>query len=499
MIKDVRVRNAPSPTGFLHIGSMRTFLYNFLFARKNNGKFILRIEDTDQNRLVEGSIQDIIETLEIFGLTPDEGFILKNGKVQEIGEFGPYIQSKRLDIYQKHAQELIDKKAAYYCFCTPERLDQLRKEQEAQKLPPKYDKFCLKLNPEEVSRRISSGEKHVIRLNVPPDQKVSFDDLVFGHIEVSTNDIDDQILLKSDGFPTYHLAVVVDDHLMQISHITRSDEFIASTPKHVLIYKAFGWEMPYFVHFPPILSAVTKKKLSKREGDVAVKNFLDKGYLPEAIINFIAFQGWNPKTEQEIFSLIELVQEFSLDKIHKAGAIFDLDKLDWFNSLYIRKLKIEELFALTLPYLIKAKIDTSKYPKQFIEKILLLEQERLKKLSEIGERVAYFFKEPAYEPQILIWKKSDKQIILKNLEKLQQFVQTLAADKFNKQTLETELKQFIQTNGMKNGEVLWPLRVALSGLEASPGPFEIMETFAVLSEGKEIVLRRINAAVEKLF
>ena len=491
MAEEVRVRNAPSPTGFLHIGSMRTFLYNFLFARKNNGKFILRIEDTDQTRLVEGSIQNIIETLEIFGLTPDEGFVLKNDKVEEVGDYGPYMQSKRLDIYHKYAHELLDKKAAYYCFCTPERLEELRKSQEAQKLPPRYDKLCLKLSAGEIAHRIANAEKHVIRLKVPADQKVSFDDLVYGHIEISSNEVDDQVLLKSDGFPTYHLAVVVDDHLMKITHITRSDEFLSSTPKHILIYNAFGWDIPNIVHFPPILSAVTKKKLSKREGDVAVKDFLEKGYLPEAIINFIAFQGWNPKTEQEIFSLKELIQAFSLDGIHKAGAIFDLDKLDWFNSTYIRKLDVSALLSRIAPFLEQAGIEYKKYPQEFILKVLKLEQERLKKLSEIGERVKYFFEEPEYEPSLLIWKRSDKSVIKENLEKLHEFLQS------NEPT-EANIKKFIEAEGLKNGEVLWPLRVALTGLDASPGPFEIMEAFSVLPNGKEIILSRIEKALKSL-
>src|SRR3989344_3915129 len=278
---------------------------------------------------------------------------------------------------------------------------------------------------------------------------------------------------------------------MEITHVIRGDEWIPSTPKHILLYSAFGWESPQFVHLPLLLSK-TKKKLSKRDGDVAVRDFLGKGYLPEALLNFVALLGWNPKTEQEIFSLIELVQQFSLDKLNHAGAVFDLDKLDWINGMYIRKMKIEELFARTTPYLMKAGIEYQSYPKEFIEKILTLEQERLKKLSEIGERVKYFFQEPQYDASLLIWKKSDKTVIMKNLEKLLEFL------KANEST-EENIKKFIADNNMKTGEVLWPLRVALSGLDASPGPFEIMSAFMVLPSGKEIILKRINQAIEKLF
>ncbi|OGE87594.1 MAG: glutamate--tRNA ligase [Candidatus Doudnabacteria bacterium RIFCSPHIGHO2_02_FULL_49_24] len=508
---EVRTRFAPSPTGFLHIGGIRTALYEFLWARKNNGKYLLRIEDTDRQRLVPGSLENIVQSLETLRIVSDEGPYWDKG-LKFRGEFGPYIQSERLPIYQKYAQELIEKKAAYYCFCSSERLDKLREEQQAQKLPPKYDKLCLKLSSEEVSSKLAAKEAHVIRLNVPSDRIIKFHDHIHGDIEIPSKDVDDQVLLKSDGFPTYHLAVVVDDYSMKISHVIRADEWIASTPKHILLYEAFGWPLPVFVHLPAILSQATGKKLSKREGDVSVKDFLDKGYLPEALINFLALLGWNPKTEQEIFNMRELVAEFSLDKLNKSGAVFDLDKLDWFNSMYIRALKIEDLFARLVPYLVKAGIQTEKYPKEFLEKILLLEQSRLKKLSEIGERVKYFFEEPQYEPGLLCpparkasagpppaEKKSEKETILKNLNSLQIFLQTLSAEKFAQKDIEAEIKNFIESNQLKTGEVLWPLRVALCGLEASPGPFEIIDAFASLPDGNEQVLKRISRASEMLF
>jgi len=493
-MSEVRVRNAPSPTGLLHIGSVRTFLYNFLFARKNKGKYILRIEDTDRTRFVPGSLEDIVQNLHTLGIAADEGPYWSSG-VKYRGNFGPYIQSERLRLYSKYAGELLQKKAAYYCFCTPERLEQLRKDQEKSKLPPKYDKLCLKLTKEESDQKLAAGEKHVVRLNVPSDQVVEFDDLVYGKIKISTNDIDDQILIKSDGYPTYHLAVVVDDYEMKISHVIRANEWVPSTPKHILLYRAFGWPIPEYVHLPPVLSKGTGKKLAKREGDVSVKSFIEKGYLPDAIINFIAFQGWNPKTEQEIFSLEELIENFTVEGIHKAGAIFDLDKLDWFNGMYIRKMDIIELVARVTPFLDQSGIIIEKYQEEFLKKIISLERERLKKLSEIGERVRYFFSEPDYNVELLIWKKSSKSEILESLESAKKIISNLQLP-ISKQEIE---KIFLGELGDKpKGPMLWPLRVALTGLEASPGPFEIIDAFLVLRDGKEKVLKRIETAFTKL-
>ncbi|MBX4186683.1 MAG: glutamate--tRNA ligase [Candidatus Doudnabacteria bacterium] len=471
MLQEVKTRFAPSPTGLLHVGGIRTALYNFLFARKSNGQMFLRIEDTDKARTVPGALENIIETLHNFGLKPDAE---------------PVFQSSRLDIYKKFAEELIEKKSAYYCFCSTQRLEELRKQQEANHQPPKYDKLCLNLSSDQVIDKLKNNEPYVVRLNVPADLEIRFTDLVHGEINISSNEVDDQVLLKSDGYPTYHLANVVDDHEMQITHVIRGEEWVPSTPKHILLYSAFGWESPQFAHLPLLLSK-TKKKLSKREGDVSVQSFMEQGYLPEALLNFVALLGWNPKTEQEIFTMDELIQQFSLDKVNKAGAVFDLDKLDWVNSVYIRKLSLDELLEKIKPFWSEA----GKHPRDFILKILELERERLKKLSEIGERVKYFFEEPEYSAELLIWKKSDKQTIKQNLEKLLGFFNS------NDPT-EENIKKFIADNGMKTGEVLWPLRVALTGLEASPGPFEIISTFIVLPTGKEMVLNRIKKAVTKL-
>lgn len=488
---------APSPTGFFHMGNFRTGLYDFLFAKKYDGTFVLRVEDTDQARLVPGSLENIVQTLADFEISPTEGVVWENGQIVEKGDKGPYTQSKRLELYKKYAEELVAKKAAYYCFCTTERLEELRKTQEANKQAPKYDKHCANLPDDEVKSRLAAGERHVIRLNVPVGQVIKFKDLVHDEISISTNDVDDQVLIKSDGFPTYHLAVVIDDYLMEITHILRGEEWISSTPKHILLYKAFGWPEPEYVHLPLLLGK-SKKKLSKREGDVAVKDFLAKGYLPQALINFVAFLGWNPKTEKEIFSLEELAAEFKVENINKSGAVFDLEKLDWINGLYIRELSLSDLQKKIEPFLTQASILYADYPDKFIQEILKLERDRLKKLSEIGERVRYFFEIPQYEAEILIWKKSNREATKNNLEILRDYVKEIPADKFQKDFLETEIKKFLAEKNIPTGDALWPLRVALSGLEGSPSPFEIMGAFGALSNGKEIVIDRINAAIGKL-
>lgn len=498
MANKVRVRMAPSPTGFLHIGSLRTALYDFLFARKERGVFILRVEDTDRARLVPGALENIVQTLTEFGLAPDEGYIWQDGKIIERGDHGPYLQSERLDLYKKYADELVVKKLAYHCFCTTERLEQLRLSQQAQKHAPKYDKLCATLTDEEVKVRLEKGESSVIRLNVPKDKVVKYDDMVFGHIEISSNEVDDQVLIKSDGYPTYHFAVVIDDHLMEISHVMRGDEYISSTPKDILLYEALGWEKPSFVHLPPVISKTTKKKLSKREGDVSVKSFVEKGYLPEAILNFLVFLGWNPKTEQEIFSLPEMIEQFSLDKLNKAGAVFDPDKLDWFNGQYIRKMDPTALAEHCVPYFEQSGVDVKSFPIEFVHKVLLLEKDRLKKFSEIGERVFYFFHEPEYDPSLLAWKDTPRETIKANLSKFATFLARISESDFTKEHLELESKKFIDENGLKNGEVLWPVRVALSGLKASPGPFEIMDAFGILPSGKSLAIARIKRAESSL-
>ena len=329
----VRVRFAPSPTGYLHVGGLRTALYNYLFAKKHGGVFILRIEDTDRNRFVDGALESLIRSLENLGLHHDEGPYLDGDTIVERGDHGPYIQSKRLDMYRHYADELLANGHAYHCFCTSERLEKLRADQTALKQAPRYDKQCLSLSKDEVKRRIEAGEPYVIRLDVAFERgEIVFHDLVRGQVKIHAKDIDDQVLMKSDGFPTYHLANVVDDHLMEISHVIRGEEWLPSTPKHILLYEAFGWEQPEFAHLPLLLNP-DKSKLSKRQGDVAVEDYLRKGYLKEALINFVALLGWNPGqgSTQEVFSLEELTFAFDINHVHKAGAVFDLRKLDWLD------------------------------------------------------------------------------------------------------------------------------------------------------------------------
>ncbi|MFA6593989.1 MAG: glutamate--tRNA ligase [Candidatus Buchananbacteria bacterium] len=486
----VRTRFAPSPTGYVHLGSLRSALYEYLFAKQNGGAFFLRIEDTDQSREVSGAIANLLKVLKWAGIEPDEGVLLDSaGNPSEKGKFGPYTQSKRLDLYQKYARELVEAGHAYYCFCSAERLEKLRREQEESKRPTRYDGLCKKLSAEEIKERLAKGEKHVIRMKMPEDREIEFNDLVRGKVKINTKELDDQVLLKADGFPTYHLAHVVDDHLMKSTHVIRAEEWLPSTPKHIILFEYFGWTAPAYAHLPLILNK-DRSKLSKRQGDVAVEDYMKAGYLPEALINYVALLGWNPGTEQEIFSLNELIKQFSLAKVHKAGAIFDQQKLDWLNGEYIKKLPNTKFVQLALPYL---EANIGKVPEGMdANKILAIEQERIGKLSEAGEGIKFLFADDLkYQPELLIWKKSDKAAALKNLslaaEELEQTTD------WSKENLEKSLLAWIKNSGLTNGEVLWPLRAALTGQEKSPTPFEIAEIL-----GKEKTLDRIKRALEKL-
>ena len=349
----VRVRFAPSPTGNVHVGSLRTALYNYLFAKQNDGTFVLRLEDTDRTRYQEGSVENLLNALYTTGVVPDEGLQLVDGKPVENGEYGPYIQSERLDIYKKYIQQLIDEGKAYYCFCSKERLTQLREEQKKAGETPRYDGHCRNLSPEEVQKRIANGDPYVIRLKLPENTDITFDDVVRGKITINTKEMDDQVLIKEDGFPTYHFAVVIDDHLMKITHVIRGEEWLPSTPKHVYLYQCFGWQPPTFVHLSNILNE-DHKKLSKRQGDVAVGDFLAKGYLPEALVNFLALLGWSPEDDQEIFSLEELEKAFDIHRISNSGAVFDREKLNWMNGQYIKKASVDTIVDGIQPFLEKA-------------------------------------------------------------------------------------------------------------------------------------------------
>ena len=358
-----RVRFAPSPTGYLHIGGLRTALYNYLFAKNQNGKLILRIEDTDRKRFVEGAVENLIDTLNWAGINFDEG-------PEMGGEFGPYLQSERLDIYKNLAWKLVSEGKAYYCFCTPERLEKLKEEQQKQKLPQaKYDKHCLHLSKTEIEEKLNSKIAFVIRLNVHPGQKIIFNDVIRETVEFDTNNIDDQVLIKSDGYPTYHLANVVDDHLMEITHVIRGEEWLSSTPKHVILYDYFGWDKPVFAHLPLLLNP-DKSKLSKRQGDVAVEDYREKGYLKEALINFVALLGWNYGDDKEVYEMDELIQKFSLERVHKAGAVFNLEKLNWLNFEHLRKKTDNEVLEMLKAEISKSEFSSNNYSDDYLLKVI---------------------------------------------------------------------------------------------------------------------------------
>jgi nondiscriminating glutamyl-tRNA synthetase len=390
----VRVRFAPSPTGFVHIGSLRTALYNYLFAKKMGGEYILRVEDTDQTRLVEGAIENMLTSMEWGGVNHSEGVVLdENGNITQKGEYGPYVQSERLDIYKEYIKQLLDNGQAYYCFCTKERLDKVREDQKEAGETPRYDGHCRDLNKEEIETKIAAGESYVIRLRLPENHVIKFTDLVRGETEFNTNDLDDQVLIKTDGFPTYHFAVVVDDHLMKITHVIRGEEWVSSTPKHVYLYEAFGWEAPTFVHLPNILNQ-EKKKLSKRQGDVGVEDFKKKGYLPEGLINYVALVGWSPEDNQEIFNMEELEKAFSVERVSKSGGVFDTEKLNWVNQHYIKDADDAYLTDLALPFLVEAGFiteeeATTKY--EFLKGMVSVLKEKLQYVKEITEHANIFF------------------------------------------------------------------------------------------------------------
>jgi len=471
----IRVRFAPSPTGFLHIGGLRTCFYNWLYTKQNNGKFILRIEDTDRQRIVPKAVDNLTKTLKIMGLDWDEF----------------YVQSERLKIYQKYAQELLDKGYAYYCFCSASELKAMREKQIAQKMAPKYDGRCRKLTQKEISAKIKAKEPYVIRLKVPKKGKGEFFDVIREEIQIDFKNVDDQILLKSDKWPTYHLANVVDDHLMNITHVIRGEEWLPSTIKHILLYQFFGWKPPKFVHLPLLLNS-DKSKLSKRQGDVAVEDYLKQGYLPDALLNFIALLGWNPGNNKEIFSRKELTKSFSLKRIQKAGAIFNREKLDWLNGYYIRQMSVDDLTKKCIPYLEEFDIIKKSKNLEWLKKIVSLEQERMKKLSDIIDLGSYFWADKIeYDAQILIWKDTPQTEIKDNLIKLEKILNKIPEAEFNNANINQKVLAWAPEKG--KGSIFWPWRVALSGLKSSPPPNDIAEIL-----GKKKTLQRIKSAINKL-
>ena len=478
----VRTRFAPSPTGYLHLGGLRTALYTYLFARSHGGKFILRIEDTDQEREVPGAVEKIYSSMAAAGLKYDEGPDVG-------GDYGPYIQSQRKDLYLPYARQLVESGHAYYCFCTRERLDQARAEAEKKGENFKYDKHCLHLSKEEVQRRLDAGEPYVIRQNIPAEGKAGFDDLIFGHVEVDCSTLDDNVLIKADGLPTYNFANVIDDHTMGITHVTRGTEYLSSAPKYNLLYQAFGWEPPKYIHLPPVM-ANAQRKLSKRYGDPSFEDLLDQGYLKEAIINFIALLGWSPKGEQEIFSLEELEKIFDLDGINKAPAIFDMQKLRWFNAEYMRKLPFEEYLRLATPWFEKA-LAPGKFD---LRRLAELMQNRTEVLKDIPDMVSFLAEMPEFDPAIYTHKKmkTNPEIALQALNAVRPMLETI--DPWTEQQLHDKVMEFIPTTGLKNGQMLWPLRIAISGRESTPGgAFEIAYLL-----GREETLKRLDNSIARL-
>lgn len=493
----IKTRFAPSPTGYLHVGGLRTALYSYLFAKKNGGNFILRIEDTDRERYVADGIENILKSLNWAGVKPDEGVLMDgDGKIFQKGDCGgSYIQSERLEIYKKYIDELIEKGHAYYCFCSGERLEELRQFQQLNKLPTGYDRHCRDLSLEEAKKRIAAGEKYVVRMKMPLIGETVFFDEVKGEVKIKNELVDDQVLLKSDGFPTYHLAVVVDDHFMGVTHIIRGDEWISSVPKHVNLYKMFGWDLPKMAHLPLLLNS-DKSKLSKRQGDVSVEDYRKKGYLPEAMINFVAFLGWNPGDEREFFTLEELTKEFSLEKIGKSGAVFNLEKLDWYNAHYIRELQGDNLINRVKPFILQAGLMSEKEiddSKEWLIKALNLSKERASTLVELADNIGFLLKTPDYQKELLVWKKGSLEEVKIIMPKLKELLNNFSIQEFEAKNLQEKVGEWIMQNGYNNGSVLWPWRVALSGMEKSPPPFEMAEVL-----GKEETITRIETAIAKI-
>ncbi len=491
MMNKVRTRFAPSPTGRMHVGNLRTALYEYLIAKHEDGTFILRIEDTDQERLVEGAVDIIYRTIQGTGLIHDEG-------PDKDGGYGPYVQSERQasGIYLEYAKRLVEKGAAYYCFCTKERLAGLKTavgnaaedEEEDVKEITKYDKHCLHLSKEEIAKKLAAGLPYVIRQNNPTEGSTTFHDAIFGDITVDNEELDDMILIKSDGFPTYNFANVVDDHLMKISHVVRGNEYLSSTPKYTRLYQDFGWEEPIYVHLP-LITNEEHKKLSKRSGHSSYEDLIEQGFVSEAIINFVALLGWSSGNNTEIMSLEELIKEFDYTHINKAPAVFDLVKLRWMNGEYLKNMDFEKFYELALPYIkevIKKELD--------YRKIAALVKTRIETLADIKDIVDFFEELPEYEIEMYTHKKmkTDAESSLAVLKELLPKFEELSD--YSEGAIESVIMNYIAEKGIKNGQGLWPVRTAISGKQSTPGgAYELMNIL-----GKEESLRRIKLAIEKL-
>ena len=484
--KPVRVRYAPSPTGYPHVGNIRTALFNWLFARHSGGSFILRIEDTDVSRKIDGAVEAIFDSLQWLGMDWDEGPDVG-------GKYGPYIQSERLKKYHETAERLISQGDAYYCYCSPQRLDEMRAEQTRRKQPPGYDRHCRNLNQEEKDKKEAEAIIPVVRFKSPLEGQIRFNDLIRGEVVFENATIDDFVLLKSDGYPTYHLASVVDDHLMAISHVLRAEEWLPSTPRHLMLYQVLNLEPPQFAHLPMLLGA-DRTKLSKRHGAVAITEYREQGYLPEAIVNFLALLGWSLDDKTELLSRKELIDNFSLERVSRTAAIFNKDKLEWMNGVYIRSLSPDNFVQRSLPFLNSGLPPEIKRPLSvdYIRDVLPLIQERAKTLVEVPELTQFFFiSELSYESSLLIVKKMNQELATKALEtSLKRLEQLPVSDE---ESLETTLRPLAEELELKTGQLFGTLRVAVTGRTVAPPLFQTMTVL-----GKECCLKRMVEAITRL-
>ena len=511
---EVRTRFAPSPTGYMHLGNLRTALYTYLYARSKGGKFILRIEDTDQEREVPGAVDVIYNSMRTAGLSHDEGPDVG-------GPCGPYVQSQRKDTYMPYAKQLVESGHAYYCFCTKERLEEARKAAEARGESFKYDKHCLRLSKEEIQAKLDAGEEYVIRQNIPTEGKASFDDVIYGHVEVDCDTLDDNVLIKADGLPTYNFANVIDDHLMGITHVMRGNEYLSSAPKYNLLYEALGWTPPTYVHLTPVMvegtykskktgeyqmavdadgnpvldengqpvKAIVKRKMSKSQGDPSFEDLLAEGYLVEAVINYLVLLGWSPKGEREFFTLKELEEAFDLEGLSKSPSVFDMQKLNWFNAEYIRKLSPERYLELATPWLEKA-LDPARFDFKRLAELL---QGRTEVFNQLPGMVRFLAQQPEFANDLYVNKKQ-KSTLESAKTALEAALPLLEGiDDWTETELHDRVMAFIPTLGMKNGQFLWPLRIAISGQMSTPGgAFEIAYLL-----GKDETLRRLKGAIDK--
>ena len=478
----VKTRFAPSPTGRMHVGNLRTALYAYLIAKHEGGKFMLRIEDTDQERFMEGALEIIYRTLAKTGLVHDEG-------PDKDGGVGPYVQSERQaqGLYLKYAKKLIEQGDAYYCFCDKERLESLKTEVAGKEITV-YDKHCLHLSKEEIEANLAAGKPYVIRINMPTEGTTTFHDELYGDITVENNELDDMILIKSDGYPTYNFANVIDDHLMGITHVVRGNEYLSSAPKYNRLYEAFGWEIPKYIHCP-LITNEDHQKLSKRCGHSSYEDLLDQGFLTEAIVNFVALLGWSPSSDNEIFSLEELVKEFDYHRISKSPAVFDMVKLRWMNGEYMKKMDDEKFYEMALPYLKEVIIKDLDF-----HKIAAMVKTRIEVFPDIKDHVDFFEKVPEYETSMYVHKKmkTNEETSLQVLREVQPLLE--AQEDFSNDALFAMLSAYAKEHGYKVGYVMWPIRIALSGKQMTPaGATEILEVL-----GKEESLVRIQAAIDKL-